>query len=66
MACLEMGLTKLDSESYVEAKQWLKKAQNEYSGYLFETAIHFRAHSAYTKAKRLINEAKNGQESTFL
>ena len=58
MASLEMGLTKMNAESYTEAKNWLKKAKDEYSGYLFETMIHFRAHSALQRTKSILETEK--------
>lgn len=59
MASLEMGLTKMNADSYSEAKCWLKKAKDEYSGYLFETMIHFRAHSALQRSKSLLKAEKS-------
>ncbi|XP_054165702.1 tetratricopeptide repeat protein 39A-like isoform X2 [Oppia nitens] len=56
MASLELGLTKLDLDNKSEAKRWLKKAKNDFSGYLLEIVVHFKAHSALQRIRQLTKD----------
>jgi len=62
MASLEIGLTKIGLNCESEAKYWLKRAKKEYSGYLLETIIHFRVHTALQSIKTndKIDKTKDG------
>ncbi|RWS19005.1 tetratricopeptide repeat protein 39B-like protein [Leptotrombidium deliense] len=45
-ASVELGLTYWKLDNLTEAKKWLERAMNDYSGYLIEALVHLRAHSA--------------------
>ena len=48
---LELGLTKMNAKSVAEAEHLLKRAKNNYSGYLFEMMILMKIHSALQRLK---------------
>ena len=52
-AAMELGLTFLDIGNLTDAKTWLEKARDEYTGFLVETQVHFRIHGAIQKLNRL-------------
>lgn len=45
-ACLELGYTYAEKKDLENAKIWIEKSRNEYSGFLVEAFIHLRAHGA--------------------
>ncbi|RWS23921.1 tetratricopeptide repeat protein 39B-like protein, partial [Leptotrombidium deliense] len=47
----EIGLIYRKMGKLTEAKKWLKKARDDYSGYLTETMIHFRVQTALDSLK---------------
>ena len=64
---MELGLTCAMDGDYQVARQWLEKARKDYTGYLYETIVHFRVHCALrgikTKEKRLQQQANQSEES---
>lgn len=54
-AAFERGLTLLEMGCHEEAKLWLEKARDQYSGFLVESLVHLRIHGALTKLKELRN-----------
>ena len=52
-AAMELGLTFLDMGNLDEAKTWLEKARDDYTGFLVETSVHLRIHGALQKLNRL-------------
>lgn len=45
-AALELGYTYAEKKDFENAKLWIEKARNEYSGFLVEAFVHLRAHGA--------------------
>ncbi|CAG2106204.1 unnamed protein product [Medioppia subpectinata] len=56
-SAMELGLTYLSIDDLCEARVWLNRARNDYTGYLLETIVHFRVHCAMRviKSKVQIN-----------
>lgn len=52
LAAFELGLMHRKENNYGEAKEWLNKARNNYSGHFAETLIHFRADLALHSMKQ--------------
>lgn len=52
-AAFELGMTHLDLGNYNEAKIWLDKARDDYSGFIIESSVHLRIHGALNKLKAL-------------
>ena len=48
----ELGLIHRSMGQNVEAKKWLKKSRDDYSGYLTETMIHYRVQCALVSLKQ--------------
>jgi tetratricopeptide (TPR) repeat protein len=44
-AALELGICYADRGNITEAKAWLRRAQDDYSGYLMESLLHLRIHA---------------------
>lgn len=65
---MELGLTCAVDGDYQMAKQWLEKARKDYTGYLYETIVHFRVHCALrsvkTKEKALQQQTANQSQQT--
>lgn len=62
MATMELGLTKFNARSYTEAEYWLKKAKNNYSGYLFELMILMKIHTTLQRIKHVDTNNYNNKE----
>lgn len=52
-AAFELGLTLMNVNQYVEAKEWLERARDHYTGFLVESLVHLRIHGAMSKLKEL-------------
>lgn len=50
-SCMELGLTFAVQGDYSQARHWLEKARKDYTGYLYETIVHFRVHCALRSLK---------------
>ena len=50
-AAFELGMTYKAMGSLDEAKEWLTKARDSYTGFLIETLVHLRIHGALGKIK---------------
>lgn len=50
-AALELGITYMNCDDFANAKKWLEKARDEYTGYLAESLAHLRIHGALQKMK---------------
>ena len=61
-AAFEVGLSYLAVGQYDQAKDWLVRARDHYSGFLIETLVHLRIHGAMTKLKELMSKADKGKE----
>lgn len=65
-SCMELGLTCAMDKDYTTAKQWLEKARKDYTGYLYETIVHFRVHCALrgikAKEKLLLQQQQQQQQ----
>ncbi|XP_015781978.1 tetratricopeptide repeat protein 39A isoform X1 [Tetranychus urticae] len=51
-SAFELGLIHRSMGQNVEAKKWLKKSRDDYSGYLTETMIHYRVQCALSSLKQ--------------
>ena len=56
---MELGLTHLVLDNLTEARYWLEKAKKDYSGYLLETIVHFRVHTATRIIRTKLNQRSN-------
>lgn len=45
-AAMELAILNLHLKRYDAAKQWIRLARHNYTGYLMETIVHFRLHAA--------------------
>lgn len=54
-AAFELGMTFLDLGNCKDAKKWLTKARDDYSGFLVEALVHLRIHGAMSKLKLMSN-----------
>lgn len=52
-AAFEIGLSYLAVGQYDNAKYWLERARDHYTGFLIESLVHLRIHGAMTKLKDL-------------
>lgn len=46
MATLEMGLIEADEGNHERAKEWLDKAEKDFSGYTAENFVHIKVYAA--------------------
>lgn len=60
-SCMELGLTFAGQGDYTQAKQWLERARKDYTGYLYETIVHFRVHCALRSIKAKEKSSNNLQ-----
>ncbi|XP_074598326.1 tetratricopeptide repeat protein 39A-like isoform X2 [Brevipalpus obovatus] len=51
-SCFELGMINRKLGKPTEAKKYLKKARDDYSGYITETMIHYRVQCALTSLKQ--------------
>lgn len=57
-AALEIGLTYLAIERLSEAKKWLEKARDHYTGFLIESMVHLRIHGAMGRIQEITDRQK--------
>jgi tetratricopeptide (TPR) repeat protein len=57
-AAFELGISYLAIGEYVDAKDWLERARDHYTGFLIESLVHLRIHGAMTKLKELTKDSK--------
>ena len=64
-SCMELGLTFAGQGDFTQAKQWLERARKDYTGYLYETIVHFRVHCALRsiKAKEKLHHHSQADET---
>ena len=55
-AAFELGLTLMNVNKYAEAREWLERARDHYTGFLVESLVHLRIHGAMSKLKELSRE----------
>lgn len=61
-AALELGLTYLTVEKLEDAKKWLERARDHYTGFLIESMVHLRIHGAMGRINE-INERRKRKSS---
>lgn len=61
---MELAILKLDQADYVAARELVKQARNNYTGYLLETMVHFRLHAANRLARQEQRNEQLGHSST--
>ena len=53
-AAFELGLTFINVQNYSEAKRWLERARDHYTGFLVESLVHLRIHGALSKLREIL------------
>lgn len=46
MTTLEIALIEMEKGNFEEAKEWLERAEKDFSGYTAENLVHFKAYAA--------------------
>jgi tetratricopeptide (TPR) repeat protein len=57
-AAFELGLTHMNVKNYKDAKRWLERARDHYSGFLVESLVHLRIHGALSKLREITRGLK--------
>lgn len=51
-AAFELGFSHMQAGNICDAKYWLEKARNDYTGFLIESMVHLKVHAALVSIKR--------------
>lgn len=51
-AAFELGFSHMQAGNISDAKYWLEKARNDYTGFLIESMVHLKVHAALVSIKR--------------
>ena len=57
-AAFELGLTHMNVKNYADAKRWLERARDHYTGFLVESLVHLRIHGALSKLREITRSIK--------
>ena len=62
MSTLELGLIEMESGNFEEAKQWLDKAEKDFSGYTAENFVHLKVYAAIRRMGHSTDKQEEDKE----
>ena len=65
-AALELGISYLTLGCHQDAKEWLERARDHYTGFLVETLVHLRIHGALQRLKEIKGQTRRGSKISQL